>query len=87
MSHDFARPRDQGVVWLYGYEPFKISHHFNKFHGHRYCNSGDIIVLACHVISHDHAIRESCDFIGSGPSRWATILPTLVVKDTLVVEI
>ena len=39
LSRYFARPRDQGVVCLYCYEPFKISHNPTKFHGHRHCFS------------------------------------------------
>ena len=42
-----------------------ISHHPTKFRGHRHCDSGDIISLACHVISQDHVIKWSCDVMGS----------------------
>ena len=40
-----------------------------KFGGHRQCSSGDIIVLVFHVISQDHAIKGSCDFMGRSQSR------------------
>ena len=43
------------------------SHHPVKFGGHRYCGSGDIIVLACHVITQDHMIKQSCDLMGGSP--------------------
>ena len=84
---DFASPRDQSFVWDYGREPFKISHHPAKYCHHRHCDSGDIMILACHVISQNRVIKGSCDFMGSILSRWATILPSLVVIDTFVVEI
>ena len=45
------------------------------------------MVLACHVMSQDHVIRGSCDLMGSNLSRWATILPSLVVIATLVVKL
>ena len=28
-----------------------------KFSDHRYCGSGDIMVLVCHVISHDYVMQ------------------------------
>ena len=68
-------------------EPFKISHHPTKFHGHRHCGSGDVMALSYHVMSQDHVIRESCDFMGSNSSRWAIILLSLVVIATLVVKL
>ena len=64
---DFASPRDQSFVWDYGREPFKISHHPAKYCHHRHCDSGDIMILACHLILQDHVIKESCDFCGWEP--------------------
>ena len=31
-----------------------------------------------HVISQDHVIKGPCDFIGRRPSRYVTILPSLI---------
>ena len=45
-----------------------VSHHPTKFHGHRHCGSGDKMVLVCHVISQDHVIKGSFDFMGGRPS-------------------
>ena len=45
------------------------------------------MVLVCHVISQDHEIKGSYDFMGNSLSKQVTILPSLVAKDTLVVEI
>ena len=42
------------------------------------------MVLACHVMSQDHVIRGSCDFIGSSALKRAAILPNLGVIATLV---
>ena len=43
------------------------------------------MVLVCLVISQNHVIKGSCDFIGSNPLRYVTVLPSLVTIDTLVV--
>ena len=40
-----------------------------------------------HMILKDHMIKESCDFMGSSPSRWATILLSLVAIVNLMVEL
>ena len=36
-----------------------VSLHPTKFGGHRHCDSGDIIVLVCHLILQDHMIKVS----------------------------
>ena len=46
-----------------------MSYHPAKFGGHRHCDSWDIMVLTCHVMSQDHVIKGLCDFMGSVPSR------------------
>ena len=33
-----------------------------KFGGHRYCSSGDIMFLVCHLIKQDHIIKRSVDY-------------------------
>ena len=63
------------------------SHQFAKFGGHRHCDSENIMILGYHVISQDHIIKGSCDFIGRNPSRYVMILPSLVAIGTVVVEI
>ena len=35
---------------------------------HRHCISGDMF-LVCHVISEDHVVKRSCDFMGGTP-KW-----------------
>ena len=62
-------------------------HHSAKFGGHRHCGIGDILVLVCHVISHDQVIIGSCDLMGRSLSMEVTIQQSLVVIATLVVEI
>ena len=47
----------------------KVGYHPPRFGGLKPSDSGDIAVLVCHVISQDHVIKESCDFIGRSPSR------------------
>ena len=63
------------------------SRQFAKFGGHRHCDSENIMILGYHVISQDHIIKGSCDFIGRNPSRYVMILPSLVAIGTVVVEI
>ena len=46
-------------------------------------DSGYAMVLICHVIAEDHEIKRSYDFICSSPSRYFTILPSLVAICTL----
>ena len=50
-----------------------------------YYGNGNM-VLICHVISQDHLIKGSCNFMRS-PSRWTRILPSLVTMATLMVEL
>ena len=84
LSHDVRRPRDQSLISLYGSEPLKVSHHPTKCGGHGYCGSGDIKVLVCQVISQDHLMKLSCDFMDRSPSRQVTILQSLMAIATVV---
>ena len=43
--------------------------------------------LVYQVISQDHVIKWSCDFIGGSPSWQVTIMPSLVAIANVVVEI
>ena len=38
--------------------------------------------VICHVILQDHMTQESCDYMGRGPLRKVTTLPSLVAIDT-----
>ena len=50
------------VLWQhYGSEHFRVIHHTAKFGGYRHCDSRDIMVLVCQVISHDHVTQELHD--------------------------
>ena len=40
------------------------SHHPAKFGDHRHSESGDLMLLLCHMISKDKAIKESYNFKG-----------------------
>ena len=54
MSSDLAGLRDQRVEQLYRWDlPGRNKH----------STSGDIMVLVCHVISYDHLIKASSDFM------------------------
>ena len=78
--------RNQRVIWLYRQQSIKVNYHPAAFGGHRYCGSGYMMILVCHVILQDHVIKRSCDFMDRSPSRKVTILPSLVAIGTLVVE-
>ena len=65
----------------------KVSHHLHKFCGHRYCGSGEIMVLVCHVILEEHVIKGWSNIMGRGKSRQVTSLPSLVAIGTVVVKI
>ena len=55
------------VKWPDGWEPLMVSYHPAKFGGNRHFGSEDVMVSICHVISQDHVIQASCDFIGGEP--------------------
>ena len=44
------------------------------------------MILVYHMISQDHMIKESCDFIGRSPARLVTILPRKVAKNAVIVK-
>ena len=69
MSRHLTRPRDKRIIWLYGQERIKVDYVPAKFGDHRHSDSGDIMVLICHIISQDHLIKGSWDFTGWSPSR------------------
>ena len=64
-----------------------ISHTPAKFGGHRHCGSGDIKFLVCHVISQDHVTKGQSSIMGRICSSLVTILPSLVARATVVVEL
>ena len=45
------------------------------------------MVLVCQKIYQDHIIKGSSDVIGRSPSRYVTILPSLVAIGIVVMEI
>ena len=56
LSCDFKRPRNQRVMWLYGWEPLMVIHHHVKFGVHRHCGSRDTMFL----VIKDEDSRCSC---------------------------
>ena len=53
----------------YGQGPINLNYYLVKFGGHRHHGSEDIMILVCQVISEDHMIKGSSDFIKRRPSR------------------
>ena len=51
--------RDRSMMWLYGRNPLKVSHHPAKFCSHRHYGGADTMILFCHVILKDHMIKWS----------------------------
>lgn len=64
-----------------------VSDHPANFDDDKHCSSGDIKVLADHVISEDRVIKESCDILGRSLSWQVSMLSSLVAKGVVVVEI
>ena len=62
LLSDLARPHDERVVWLNGYEPLKVSPQPVTF-------GGSTMVLVCHVILQDQVKKGSSNFVGGGHSR------------------
>ena len=50
-------------------EPIKISYDPAKFGSHRHSDSGDIVVLVCHVTWQDQVIARSCHFMIQEPIK------------------
>ena len=48
----------------------------------KHSGSEDIMVLVCRLTLQDYVVKVSYDFISSSPSRWATILQSLVAIAT-----
>ena len=68
MCRDFGGPRDSRAMRLYMKDVSKVSHHPAKLACNRHCDSGDNIILVCHVISQDHVIIFSICLYGGSPS-------------------
>ena len=45
------------------------------------------MVLVCHVISQDHMVKGSSDFMGGSPSWYVTTPPSWVAIGIVVMEI
>ena len=61
-----------------------VFYHSTKFHGHRHCGSGDI-VLVCLIILKDKVVKASCDFMDRSLSSYH--LPCLMAIGFLVLKI
>ena len=57
-----------------------------KFSSHRYCSSGVVMGLVCHVISQDHMIDRRSNIMVGSPSWQVNSLQSLVAIGTVVVE-
>ena len=59
---------------LFGGSNWQVYHHHDKFHGHRHCNTVDVMLSICHVTSRDHMFKELRGFMGrSSPQKVATL--------------
>ena len=70
LSPDLIRPCARRAMQHYGQEPINVSYRLARFGDHRHCGSEDIKILVCQVISQDHLIKWSFDFIGRSPSSY-----------------
>ena len=79
FSHRLTWSRGQRGMWLHGYVHLTLSHQLVMFCGPRPCQRGYIMLLICHVATHDLMVRGSCDSIGGFLSPKVTNLLFLVV--------
>ena len=68
-------------------EPLAVSHQADKFGNNKHCGKSYLLFLICHVISHNHSFKWSCDFIVGIPSPLLTTLLLLVVSGIVLVKI
>ena len=86
-SRDITRPHDRRNTRLGKWEPLNLSHDYAKFDAYRSCSSGDVKSLFCHVISDDHTIKETCDWVRMSSSTQLTTVQSLMVIGLVEVEI
>ena len=75
------------VIWLYGQKVVQVCQYPTTFCHHKYCGSGDIMVLVCHVILQDNMTKGWSNTIGRSPSWQVTSLLSLVAIGTVAVKI
>lgn len=63
LSHGITRPHYQKAIWLGKWEPLNLNNHCIKLDAYRFCKSGDIKLLFCYVISHEHILDGTYNFI------------------------
>ena len=76
-----------GLIWLFKCFFYVINHYPVKFGVHRTCGIGDITFLICHETSHNHVIKELCEFVHCGPIPQAINFQCLVVVSQVKSEI
>ena len=59
---------------IYGWELPEVWHQLEKSCNHKHCDSGDIMLLICHMTSRKH---RSCECKCGSPLQWITTLPYL----------
>ena len=84
---DFKKLRDLKARCLYGEGPLNVTHHSTKFGGYRHCERGDKMALILLGILPERMTEGSRNIIGKPPWRQMTILPSLFVRNNLVVDI
>ena len=56
----------------------------DKFDDNKYCDKSNFMVLICHVTSHNHLFKRSCDLMIGSPLRQVTTLLNLVASGIVV---
>ena len=62
---------------------FRVVAHQGKFHPAMF--RGHVVAVVVDMILQDHVIKGSCDFMGTSPSWYVTILPSLLALGIVVV--
>ena len=73
-------------VWIYGWKPLLVSHHFAMFGDHWSSGNEDKKYLICHVTSQNHLIEGRCNLISGSSSKYVTTLPSLVAINIALVR-
>ena len=58
---DLMLPGGESNIGVYGCVHLTISPQLAKFHDHRPCQRGYLMILICYVTTHYHFVKGSCD--------------------------
>ena len=87
MPRDTTLAEGQKIILHDNWKRVIIRYHPAKYGAYRYCGSGDIKFLWCHVIPRDQKTKKLYDMTIGNMSSLGIILPSLVFIGVVEVEI